>query len=76
MVGGKTTWIMRAIVRDYTRRGDTVCDPCAGMATTLLAARQEGRRAIGAEMDPERYEAAVARLSRGVTPPLPWGVDP
>ena len=67
-IGGKDTEIMRAIVRDYTRPGDLVCDPCAGAATTLLAAAIEGRRAVGAEMDPATFEKARARIARGHTP--------
>lgn len=69
-IGGKDSGIMRAIIRDYTRPGDLVCDPCAGAATTCLAAVQEGRRAIGSEMDPDTYAKAVKRLQRGHTPPL------
>lgn len=69
-VGGKDSGIMRAIIRDYTRPDDLVCDPCAGAATTLLAAVSEGRRAIGSEMDPDTYAKAVKRLQRGHTPPL------
>ena len=68
--GGKPLWLMRAIVRDYSRPGDLVCDPCAGGATTLLAAAMEGRRAIGAEMDPKTFDLAVKRLSKGYTPDL------
>lgn len=67
-IGGKPLAMMRAIVRDYSRRDDLVCDPCAGGGTTLLAAVLEGRRAIGAEVDPATYELAVARLCRGYTP--------
>lgn len=67
--GAKSADLMRAIVRDYSRPGDLVCDPCAGGATTLLAAAMEGRRAIGAEMDPTTFDLAVKRLSRG------WTVD-
>lgn len=62
---------MRAIIRDYTRPGDLVVDPCAGGGTTLLAAVMEGRRAIGAEMDPATFDKAVARLRKGFTTPLP-----
>ena len=71
VVGGKPLWLMRAIIRDYTRPGDLVCDPCAGGGTTLLAAVMEGRRAIGAEMDPATFDKAVARLRKGFTTPLP-----
>ena len=71
-IGGKPLAIMRAIVRDYSRPGDLVCDPCAGGATTLIAAALEGRRAIGAELDPDTYEKACARIERtALTPPLP-----
>jgi site-specific DNA-methyltransferase (adenine-specific) len=60
-IGGKPDALMRAIVRDYSRPGDLVCDPCAGGGTTLRAALAEGRRAVGAEMDPETW-----RKARGV----------
>jgi hypothetical protein len=69
-IGGKPPALMRAIVRDYSRPGDLICDPCAGYGTTLLAAVAEGRSAIGAEVDPETFEKAVARLRRGITPDL------
>ena len=68
--GGKPLGLMRAIIRDYTRPGDLVCDPCAGGGTTLLAARMEGRRSIGAEMMPEHYDIARRRLAH-----LPQGTD-
>lgn len=70
VVGSKPLWLMRALVRDYTRPGDLVCDPCAGGGTTLLAALMEGRRAVGAEMMPEHFSIAQKRLARGFTPPL------
>ena len=62
--GGKPAALMRALIRDYTRPGDLVCDPCAGGGTTLLAAVQEGRRAVGSEMDPETHAKAVERIER------------
>jgi site-specific DNA-methyltransferase (adenine-specific) len=70
VTGGKPLWLMRALVRDYSRPGDLVCDPCAGGATTLLAARLEGRRAIGAELDPTTHALATKRLARPYTPQL------
>ncbi len=70
VAGAKPLWLMQAIVRDYTRPGDLVCDPVMGGATTLLAAEIEGRRAIGAEIDPTTYAHAVARLARGHTPTM------
>jgi hypothetical protein len=73
VVGSKPLWLMRAIVRDYSEPGDLVCDPCAGGGTTLLAAVIEGRRAIGAERDPDTFAKAVARLRRGYTPTFDFG---
>lgn len=71
--GGKPLWLMRALVRDYTRRGDLVCDPCAGAATTLIAAATEGRRAVGAEVDPATHALAMKRIANGYTPTLDLG---
>lgn len=68
--GAKPVDLMRAIVRDYTKPGDLVCDPCAGGATTLLAAVSENRSAIGSEMDPATYAKARRRLEAGYTPDL------
>ena len=70
VVGAKPLWLMQAIVRDYSRPGDLVCDPYAGGGTTLLAAVMEGRRAIGAELDPVTFDKAVARLRKGYTPDM------
>jgi hypothetical protein len=70
VVGGKPLALMRAIVRDYTRAGDLVADPCAGAATTLVAALGEARRAIGAELDPDTFAMASRRLEAAYTPDL------
>jgi hypothetical protein len=70
LTGGKPIGLMRALIRDYTRKGDLIVDPCAGAATTLIAAGIEGRRAIGAECDPATFEIAQARMKRGYTPVL------
>lgn len=68
--GAKSLDFMRAIIRDYSKPGDMVCDPCAGGGTTLLAAAMENRKAIGAEMDPKHYEIARKRIAKGYTPSL------
>lgn len=65
--GAKDLPLMRALIRDYTMKGDLIVDPYAGIGTTLIAAAIEGRRAIGAEVDPETFEKAVDRLSSGYT---------
>ncbi|MCA8927845.1 MAG: site-specific DNA-methyltransferase, partial [Alphaproteobacteria bacterium] len=48
-LGGKPLGVMREIVRDYSRPGDTILDTFCGSGTTLLAALLEGRRAIGCD---------------------------
>jgi hypothetical protein len=61
---GKPDWLMSALVRDYSRPGDLVCDPFAGWGSTLSAAVSNGRRAIGSEMDKDAFNEATRRLSR------------
>ena len=63
-IGGKPLALMEALVRDYSRPGDLVCDPCAGYGTTLAAALRQGRRAIGSEMDPETHAKGLEYLDR------------
>lgn len=61
---GKPDWLMNALVRDYSRPGDLVCDPFAGWGSTLKAAVANGRRAIGSEVDKDAFNEATRRLSR------------
>lgn len=75
VMGGKPVWLMRALIRDYTRAGDVVCDPCAGDATTLIAADIEGRQGLGAEMDKLTHRRALERIGRGYTPDLFAGIE-
>lgn len=64
IVGGKPLALMGALLSDYSRPSDLVCDPCAGGASTLRMAVRLGRDAIGSEPMPEHYEIG-ARLLAG-----------
>lgn len=52
-------------IRHLSPANGIVLDPCCGSGTTLIAARQLGRRYIGIEMDPQAAETARARLEAG-----------
>ena len=51
------------IILATTREGDLVCDPFAGSGTVLLAARNNGRRWLGFEIDKTYYDYSVRLLT-------------
>ena len=55
---------MRAWLRAWTDPGDLVVDVFAGLAPLARACLAEGRRYVGAEIDPERYDRALSLLAR------------
>jgi hypothetical protein len=58
--------LMRAIAADYTREGDLVCDPTCGAGTTLRAAIELGRRAVGGDALEAHAHLAAAWLAEPV----------
>ncbi len=50
--------LLRRLIEIFTDKGDVVIDPCAGSASTLLAAAQLGRRAYGFEIDRKFFNDA------------------
>lgn len=53
-----------ALVEAYTRPGDLVLDPFAGMGTTAIACERTGRRWVGCEAEAGRARDAERRIGR------------
>jgi site-specific DNA-methyltransferase (adenine-specific) len=54
--------LLAYLIRTFSNAGDTVFDPTAGVASTGVAALQEGRKFIGCEIDRTFFEIGCGRL--------------
>jgi len=58
----KPVSLLRNLIRTYTNEGDTVLDNCMGSGSTIVAALQTGRKAIGIERDATYFQIAKRRI--------------
>lgn len=54
--------LARYMLKTYTKKGDRVFDPFAGLGTTLFTAEEMGRIPFGVEAERQRYEWTAGQM--------------
>jgi DNA modification methylase len=62
----KPVELLADLIERHAPDDGLVLDPFLGSGSTLIAAQQAGRRAVGIEIDEQRCEMAAKRLAQGV----------
>ncbi len=58
----KAPLMLQPLIRAFTQKGAIVLDPFAGSGSTLVAAKELGRRYLGIELDEQHVNTARQRL--------------
>lgn len=61
----KPVELLRLLIECSTLAGDFVLDPCCGSGSTLVAAKELGRKGLGIELDEATYNTAMANVFKG-----------
>lgn len=61
----KPVELVRKLLECSTLPGDSVLDPCCGSGSTLVAAREMGRKALGIEKDEAYFNTAMSNVYMG-----------
>lgn len=60
----KPVELIKKLIKIFTDEGDVVIDPCAGSASTLVAAIELKRKSYGFEIKKDFYKKAKARIEK------------
>lgn len=54
--------LIKELILDNSNEGQIIFDPCSGSGTHCYVAKENNRRYIGIELDPNYFEIAVNRI--------------